>query len=308
MNRFKFSLITIIATWILLVIGGIVNPMGASLACPDWYFIPTCNGELLPEMTGGVLYEHGHRLWASMVGILTLILAIWLSFSKDVDKTTKILSVVALFLVALQGTFGGVTVLLGLNAYLSTAHLVTAMVFFCLLVLIATRLRMQGAITKQAQKERPDTLRVARNWVASATVLALVQILLGGLIRHVGAGLACGDDWLSCGPMWWPDWYLGQIHMLHRLVGYTTLIVILLAVTKMRAAAKEAQMNTLYRLSLAPLHIAATQVFLGIATIATVRSIPLVVMHTGVGALLLASLFLVYLLSLPAYQLAQSRA
>ena len=51
MKPFRLAFATTVATWILLLIGGLVNPMGASMACPDWYFIPTCNGELLPEMT-----------------------------------------------------------------------------------------------------------------------------------------------------------------------------------------------------------------------------------------------------------------
>src|SRR5580704_11003722 len=68
---FYFSLVTIFATWCLLIVGGLVNPMGASMACPDWYFFPTCNGELWPDMVGGVLYEHGHRLAASVVGYST---------------------------------------------------------------------------------------------------------------------------------------------------------------------------------------------------------------------------------------------
>src|SRR5688572_33461840 len=107
---FVFSVVTVVATWMLLLIGGIVNPMGASMACPDWYFIPTCNGELLPEMTGGVLYEHGHRLWASWVGLLTLVLAFAAWRSKTLDATSRRYAIVALVLVCVQGTLGGITV------------------------------------------------------------------------------------------------------------------------------------------------------------------------------------------------------
>ena len=90
---FAFSILTVVSTWLLLVIGGLVNPMGASMACPDWYFFPTCNGELLPEMTGGVLYEHGHRLVASTVGLLTLLLTFFCWRSADVDGVTKKLTI-----------------------------------------------------------------------------------------------------------------------------------------------------------------------------------------------------------------------
>ncbi|HXW60363.1 MAG TPA: hypothetical protein VEK06_02380, partial [Myxococcota bacterium] len=87
MNKlFCLALLTLVATWILLIIGGLVNPMGASMACPDWYFFPTCNGQLLPPMKGGVLYEHGHRLVASLVGLFTLLLTFLCWRSKLVDR------------------------------------------------------------------------------------------------------------------------------------------------------------------------------------------------------------------------------
>src|SRR3989338_9751026 len=104
MRLYYFSCVLVFFTWVLLWIGGLVNPMGASLACPDWYFIPTCNGELMPVMTGGVLFEHGHRLWASLVGLCTFILAIWVSCSKKTDRTTKMLAWIAVLTVVLQGT------------------------------------------------------------------------------------------------------------------------------------------------------------------------------------------------------------
>ncbi len=127
---FRFSLLTVLSTWILLIIGGLVNPMGASMACPDWYFFPTCNGQVLPEMTGGVLFEHGHRLVASLVGIFTLLLAVSCWRSKLVDRPTKWLAFLALLLVVLQGTLGGITVLLNLSTVVSTLHLACAMLFF----------------------------------------------------------------------------------------------------------------------------------------------------------------------------------
>ncbi len=282
MKLFYFSIFTVLATWILLLIGGLVNPMGASLACPDWYFVPTCNGELFPEMTGGVLYEHGHRLWASMVGMLTLVLALWTWLNKTTDKVTRRLTLLAVFLVALQGVFGGVTVLLGLNAALSTIHLVTAMTFFCLLIYIAVRLRNPLPPSGRGQGEgRPSTL------VLVAFFAVLLQILLGGMIRHVGAGLACGDDWLSCGPTFWPSWHLGQMHMLHRLVGYA--VAALVFMTSVKTFREDG------RMAIIPSALVIVQIGLGLATVATVRSVPLVVMHTGVGALLLASLLLLYL-------------
>ncbi len=287
MRLFYFSIVTVFLTWILLLIGGVVNPMGASLACPDWYFIPTCNGELLPEMTGGVLYEHGHRLWASLVGLLTVVLMISIWFLRATDKTVRILSLLAVVLVAFQGTLGGITVLLGLSAFVSTLHLVTAMGFFCLLIYISFCLYPKSII---GFKE--DGKRV---FVAIATILTLLQILLGGLVRHVGAGLACGDDWISCGPQFWPDWTLGQLHMLHRIMGYILAFVVVYACVVSAREAKRCGFILAQKIVWWPIILIGLQISLGLATVATVRSVFFVSLHTAVGALLLASLFILYL-------------
>lgn len=272
MRLFNFSCVLIFLTWVLLWIGGLVNPMGASLACPDWYFVPTCNGELLPAMTGGVLYEHGHRLWASMVGICTVILAVGI-WRTQKDRVLRGLSLVAVLGVALQGALGGVTVLLGLNAVLSTMHLIVAMSFFCLLIYMS--LRMGNALEQPIDKI-----------FLTAFALTFVQILLGGLIRHVGAGMACGDDWLSCGPVFWPSWHLGQLHMLHRLVGYTLAVVI------GWACVKQFQKTSL---AWVPLILVIIQVILGLWTVGSMRSPYVVAMHTAIGALTLGSLWVLAL-------------
>ena len=70
---------TAVATFLLILIGGLVHGTGSSLACPDW---PTCYGRFMPKMEGGVLVEHSHRLAAGTVVIMTLVLATMLTASK----------------------------------------------------------------------------------------------------------------------------------------------------------------------------------------------------------------------------------
>jgi heme A synthase len=287
---FFFSLITLLSTWALLVIGGLVNPMGASMACPDWYFFPTCNGEVLPAMTGGVLYEHGHRLVASLVGFFTLLLSVFCWRAPAVDLITKWLSIAALFLVVIQGTLGGITVLLNLSAFVSTLHLTCAMVFFALLVCISFRLSPN--FKPKARFERSQ-------WALPfAIVLTMLQLVYGGMVRHMGAGLACGDDLIACGPEIWPTWFYGQLHMGHRILGYVLFFAVLFAGLRARRYAIAQQDKLLKMLSLLPVAITFFQIGLGLLSIYTVRSPAVVAMHTGFGALLLASLLSVYLLQL----------
>jgi heme A synthase len=119
----------------------------------------------------------------------------------------------------------------------------------------------------------------------TAFAFTFVQILLGGLIRHVGAGMACGDDWLSCGPSFWPSWHLGQLHMLHRLVGYA------LAAAIGWVCIKQLQ-KTLW--AILPIILVLGQIGLGFWTVASLRSAYVVAMHTAIGALILGSLWVLY--------------
>lgn len=270
---FYFSLLTVVATWLLLLIGGIVNPMGASLACPDWYFIPTCNGELLPEMTGGVLFEHGHRLWASAVGLLTVVQCALIFAHGEKLKSLRKIAIISVLLVALQGTLGGATVLVGLSSTLSSLHLLVAMAFFCLLIRIAWQL--SGAQKDSGRKVDPA--------VHMAFGLVFAQIVLGGIVRHLGAGLACGNDWMSCGPELWPSWHLGQLHMIHRILGYSVCAVLVWSNVRFYQAYGQAQIAFL------PSLLVLLQIGLGLVTVASARSVPVVVAHTAVGALVLAS-------------------
>src|ERR1043165_9303505 len=93
------------ATFVLLVIGGTVHPAGSSLACPEPTLV--CHGQLFPPMTGGVLYEHGHRLAAMTVGMLQIGLLILLTLRR---RSIARLGWIGLGLVCAQGALGAITV------------------------------------------------------------------------------------------------------------------------------------------------------------------------------------------------------
>src|SRR5207302_2111406 len=93
------------ATLLLLVIGAAVNATGSSLACPEPTLV--CHGQLFPPMVGGVFYEHGHRLWAEMVGVLQLVLTILLVRRRPALRR---LAWILLGLVTVQAALGAITV------------------------------------------------------------------------------------------------------------------------------------------------------------------------------------------------------
>ncbi|MBA2539724.1 MAG: hypothetical protein H0V17_08835, partial [Deltaproteobacteria bacterium] len=89
MLEHRFAKAVAFATFVLLVIGGTVNPTGSSLACPEPTFL--CNGDLFPPMVGGVFYEHGHRLAAMTVGLLQIVLTILLIRRRQHKKLAWLL-------------------------------------------------------------------------------------------------------------------------------------------------------------------------------------------------------------------------
>jgi cytochrome c oxidase assembly protein subunit 15 len=120
-----------------VVIGGLVDPEGAPLACPDW---PLCRGEALPALTGRVLVEHGHRLAAFAVAVLTTGVAALVLRNRR-DRSLRRLAVGAVALVAVQAALGAFAVVFALPLVARLGHLVTAMLFFAVVVHLALRLR-----------------------------------------------------------------------------------------------------------------------------------------------------------------------
>jgi heme A synthase len=213
---FVFSVLTTLLTLFLLFVGGMVNPTGSSLACPDW---PTCYGSFFPAMVGGVFFEHGHRMVATGVGLCTVVLMLWIFWLKEAPLRLKMLGVVAGVLVVFQGLLGGITVLFRLPPWISVSHLVTSMIFLCVLTSITWRLgqRMTWKLRDTGMNPWPRLFRWVF-WVQGSMIF--IQIVLGALVRHLGAGRICGNDFIGCVGMIWPSDALGQLHMVHRIHGY----------------------------------------------------------------------------------------
>src|SRR3990172_3632295 len=134
----KFVCLTAFCTFLLLIAGALVTGNEAGLSVPDW---PLSYGSLTPPMVGGIFYEHGHRMIASFVGFLTVILALWV-WRRENRKPVRLLAVSALATVIAQGVLGGLTVLLFLPAPISIMHACLAQTFFCLmasLVLVTSK-------------------------------------------------------------------------------------------------------------------------------------------------------------------------
>jgi len=174
----RFAVLTAGATVVLLVAGALVTSNDAGLAVPDW---PLSYGTWMPPMVGNIFYEHGHRMIATFVGLLTTILAVWLLL-REPRGWVRRLGLVALGTVVLQGILGGLTVLFLLPRPVSIAHATLAQVFFCLAVSLAafTGPGWQVSAERRVDSGRPPLFDVA----AATTLLVFLQLILGAAYRH----------------------------------------------------------------------------------------------------------------------------
>jgi heme a synthase len=282
MLEHRFAKVVAAATFLLLVIGGTVNPTGSSLACPEPTFV--CHGQLFPPMVGGVFYEHGHRLAAMMVGLLQIALTYLLIRRR---RETR-LGVLLLVMVILQGLLGAVTVKYKLPWYVSTAHLMLAMSYFATLIYTSFRMRPAPTVLALDQHEkRVADLLGARSWIKLALAAVIIQLLLGALVRHLGAAMVClGMPTCTISGEWWPDAGVQHLHMIHRAFGVITAIVTTTAAVHVWRRAKA--WPTLRLMALLAPALVVAQIVLGIYTVMTMRSVPIAVAHFAGAASLWA--------------------
>jgi heme A synthase len=211
----------VVWTLLLLWLGSIVHATHSSLACPDW---PTCHGTLVPVMTGGVFWEHLHRLVAGGL-VLMWLLATWLARRETADRPWIFKTALAgVALLLLQAVLGGLTVLFRLPPMVSTAHLASAMAFLALVTFLASRTGWSW----EAETIPPDTARSLRRWSLGATILVFVQCVLGALVRHLHAGLACPDAPLCLDRLIPPlGNYLVALQFTHRVNAVLVAIVLI---------------------------------------------------------------------------------
>lgn len=281
MLEHRFAQLVAACTFLLLIIGGTVNATGSSLACPEPTLV--CHGQVLPEMTGGVLYEHGHRLVAMSVGLLQIGLTVLLLRRREGMKG---LAWLTLGMVILQGALGAITVKYKLPWFVSTGHLVLGMSYFATLLYVAWRTRpaRAGEDDAPARAARIASLGPARRWISIATAVVLIQVILGGLMRHSEATLAClGMPDCTAGE-WFPATLTQRIHMIHRGWGVVTALVTILAAIQVLRHANG--WTSLRRMMMAAPVVVAGQILLGIYVIYSLRAVPVAVAHFAGAATL----------------------
>jgi cytochrome c oxidase assembly protein subunit 15 len=320
----KFAAFTALATLCLIGIGGIVTSKGVGMSVPDWPTTYGYNMFLFPisEWVGGVRDEHTHRLFASWVGMLTTILAVWI-WLKDERAWMRKLGLAAFILVSAQGVLGGLRVV-KMKDEIGIFHAVLAQSFLCLLVAMTLVLSRWW----QRTEPRPDFLiqsaqRLKPLFIVT-TLLIFTQLTIGATMRHQHAGLAVPDFPRAYGK-WWPatdpvsierynqlrvdDGQYNAItaaqiylHMTHRLMALVIFAFVAACWVRIIRNCRKCGVGRLTTLWLGLILI---QAGLGVVTVLKNKPADIATAHVVVGA---ASLALGALISIMLARLAQQRS
>ena len=282
-----FAVLVAAATLGLIVAGGLVTSTESGLSVPDW---PTTYGQNMftfpvSKWVGGIRFEHVHRLIASTVGFLTVILAIWLA-RREPRRWVRRLGYCALGAVVAQGLLGGLTVLLLLPPAVSVAHACLAQTFFCLTVAIAV-------VTSPRWRVRaPESVAVAfagapvARMAAATSAAVFLQLIVGATMRHTKAGLAIPDFPLALGRIVPPlTSFPVAIHFAHRVGA----LVVAALVGACAVRAFRSGRPGLRRAAFGLAALVLAQIALGAATVLTGKSVAVTTAHVATGALILGA-------------------
>ncbi len=314
----RFSKFLCAITLFLILLGALVKSTESGLSVPDW---PTTYGKFmfaypLNKMAGGIKYEHTHRMLASIVGFLTLILTLWLLCIKTLPVWIKRLGIFTFLIVVAQGVLGGLTVKLFLPVWLSTVHGVLAQTFFLMVIFIAYALSMERHHRWNMEDEtyNPRILRL----VIILMVMIYIQLIIGNIMRHAQAGLAVPDFPTMGGtifPAFDQAWLnkinahlfennlapvtMGQVfvHLLHRFWALLILINILWLnhIAYKESLNRPLLLKTLYWLNITVI----LQISLGISTVLAHKEVYTTTLHVTMGAIVLGLSFLMVLRASP---------
>jgi cytochrome c oxidase assembly protein subunit 15 len=297
---FAYAVATAVAAFVLLLSGGLVTSKGVGMTVPDWPNSYGYNMFLFPlsRWVGGIFYEHVHRLIASGVGLMTIILAVSLWMAEP-RKWVRVLGYIAVVTVIVQGVLGGLRVTMILDE-IGIFHGMLAQAYISLLVVIC--IATSKAFATGGARWRWHAPGLTR-WAVVLTALVYLQLALGATMRHEHAGLAIHDFPLAYGQVW-PmvnseqltainaqriasgevPTTIGHIHlqMLHRFMAAVLAGLFITYAWKARRAAMGVRIASRWWVALVIIQIA-----LGAWTVWSNKAADVTTAHVAVGALIL---------------------
>src|SRR5205809_2342669 len=177
---------SLLASFLVVVWGGIVRVTGSGLGCPDW---PLCHGQFLPSLDPATRIEWTHRFLAIVSGLAVAAMIAWTIVAYRADRRVLALALIAAALYPLQAVLGGITVVLELPPEWVTVHLANAELLLADLTVLAVVIRWPALARERAP---------AWTWLVLASAIAtFVLLLTGAYVRGAGATTAC-LGWPAC--------------------------------------------------------------------------------------------------------------
>src|SRR6266496_2008498 len=302
----RFAWLTCVATLLLICSGGMVTSKNVGLAVPDWPTTFGYNMFLFPisKWVGGILFEHTHRLMGSLVGFLTIILAVWLWLSED-RQWVRNLGVIALAGVILQGILGGLRITM-MKDEIGIFHACIAQAFLGLLVVIAL-VTTNFWRTLTNQRIDPQKFAPIKTLAITITIVIYVQLALGATMRHQHRDLAI-LDFPTANGAWIPDtsaaalakvnaWRDARglsdvtafqiwLQMAHRFLAF--IIAIAVIAFSVRVLPDVPRPAALKRLAMFWVVLVTCQIALGAWTIWSNKAADVATAHVAVGAIMLS--------------------
>ena len=265
----------------LIVLGAVVRSTGSGLACPDW---PLCHGRLLPPLQTQVLLEWSHRFVALLVSLGTLAIAGLVIARAPLRRALLGPVLAALALLLLQVVLGALTVWKLLQFGIVTFHLGNALLFLVALMAIAERAEARAGDVGVG----PGAALGPRLGLLTATLVTLLQVLMGGLVSTQHAGLACPDFPGCHGELFPTIGGLVGLQMIHRYGAYL-LALLLVGVAFGSQRAQDPRVRA--AAALAPA-LVLVQILLGVFNVLLAVPVWITAAHLATGALLFALLAL----------------
>ena len=293
----RLALVTLVLTFALVVLGGIVRVSDSGLGCgpadSGFHGWPLCNGDVIPGASIHTAIEYAHRTVASAVGLLALSLMV-LARRRHRENRGLVRATTGVFaLVVAEGLLGGATVEENLDEELVAAHLGLAMIILALLIHI-----WRASRPDVIDAPVPETTTGYRRFAIAVQVLVLLTIIAGGYMAGTqkygradyrigdGAHHACGREFPTCNDGFLPfgQSRLVDIHLTHRALVYiTTIAIIALIVMTLR------RHRELRRAASALGAILAVQLVVGALNVWLEEYEILILAHLTLGALLWAA-------------------
>ena len=318
----RFALFTAAATFPLIFMGGLVTSKQAGMSVPDWPNSYGYNMFLFPYRlwSGGIFYEHTHRLMGTVVGMLTILLTIF-AWKSEQRGWVRWLATSLLAAVIVQGVLGGLRVIL-IKLHLAMIHACIAQAVFCLAALVSVVTSRWWMECPDLSKSNPGGRQLIRLGILAVSVI-YAQLIAGAIMRHSEAGLAVTDLPLIYGKVLPPtnaeelkainrqrirDWHkLGNIeslridqatdpvtlrqiwiHVIHRVgaLAVTAALVPLIVVVLRKHRRPGLTVPALWLIVLL-----ITQLTLGVLTVLLHKPADIASAHVAIGALTLMTAF-----------------